>query len=56
MLLDMIFISIPLWQVLKHLIHLMRFAEAVQRRVAIALAYLCSPHDRKTIFIDNNGK
>jgi len=53
----MIFISIPLWQVLKHLIHLIRLAEeAVQRRVAIALAYLCSPHDRKTIFIDNNGK
>ncbi|KAG5043501.1 hypothetical protein JHK87_007416 [Glycine soja] len=42
-------------QVLKHLIHLMRFAEAVQRRVAIALAYLCSPRDRKTIFINNNG-
>ncbi|KHN10662.1 Arm repeat protein interacting with ABF2 [Glycine soja] len=43
-------------QVLKHLIHLIRLAEeAVQRRVAIALAYLCSPHDRKTIFIDNNG-
>ncbi|KAL2660009.1 hypothetical protein AAZX31_03G136100 [Glycine max] len=42
-------------RVLKHLIHLMRFAEAVQRRVAIALAYLCSPHDRKTIFINNNG-
>ncbi|KAH1077999.1 hypothetical protein GLYMA_19G156400v4 [Glycine max] len=43
-------------RVLKHLIHLIRLAEeAVQRRVAIALAYLCSPHDRKTIFIDNNG-
>ncbi|TKY44491.1 ARM repeat protein interacting with ABF2 [Spatholobus suberectus] len=41
---------------LKHLIYLMRFAEiGVQRRVAIALAYLCSPRDRKNIFIDNNG-
>ncbi|TKY62448.1 ARM repeat protein interacting with ABF2 [Spatholobus suberectus] len=43
-------------RVLKHLIYLMRFAEeGVQRRVAIALAHLCSPHDRKTIFVDNNG-
>lgn len=57
MLLGMIFISIPIWQVLKQLIYLMRCAEeGVQRHVAIALAYLCSPRDRKTIFIDNNGK
>ncbi|XP_027351055.1 ARM REPEAT PROTEIN INTERACTING WITH ABF2-like [Abrus precatorius] len=43
-------------RVLKHLIYLMRFAEkGVKTRVAIALAHLCSPHDRKTIFIDNNG-
>ncbi|RDX57989.1 Arm repeat protein with ABF2, partial [Mucuna pruriens] len=43
-------------RVLKHLIYLMCFAEeGVQRHVAIALAYLCSPHDHKTIFIDNNG-
>lgn len=34
----------------------MRFAEeGVQRRVALAFAHLCSPNDRKTIFIDNNG-
>lgn len=28
----------------------------VQRRVALALAHLCSPDDQKTIFIDSNGK
>jgi len=59
MLLDWIrfFISIPLWQVLKHLIRLMCYPEEmVQRRVVIALAYLCSPRDIKTIFIDNRGK
>ncbi|RDX70738.1 Arm repeat protein with ABF2, partial [Mucuna pruriens] len=43
-------------RVLKHLIYLMNFAEeGIQRRVAIALAHLCSPNDRKTIFIGNNG-
>ncbi|RDY00397.1 Arm repeat protein with ABF2, partial [Mucuna pruriens] len=43
-------------QVLNHLIYLMRSEEeVVQRRIAIALAYLCSPNDRKTIFINNNG-
>ncbi|XP_057438665.1 ARM REPEAT PROTEIN INTERACTING WITH ABF2-like [Lotus japonicus] len=43
-------------QVLKHLMNLMRFADkGVQRLVAIALAHLCSPNDRKTIFIVNNG-
>jgi len=34
-------------------IYLMGFAE--KRRVAIAFAYLCSPHDRKTTFIDNHN-
>lgn len=34
----------------------MRVGEkAVQRRVALALAHLCSPDDQRTIFIDNNG-
>ncbi|KAL2986436.1 hypothetical protein AAZX31_12G206500 [Glycine max] len=43
-------------QVLKRLIHLMCYAEkGLQIRVAIALAYLCSPRDCKTIFFDNNG-
>ncbi|MBA0833451.1 hypothetical protein Goarm_005894, partial [Gossypium armourianum] len=30
-------------------------AKAVQKRVALALAHLCAPNDRKTIFVDNNG-
>ncbi|KAE9460608.1 hypothetical protein C3L33_07506, partial [Rhododendron williamsianum] len=43
-------------QVLSHLLYLMRIGEKfVQRRVAMALAHLCSPDDRKAIFIDNNG-
>lgn len=43
-------------QVLNHLLYLMRVAEkTVQRRVALALAHLCSPDDQRTIFIDNNG-
>ena len=43
-------------QVLNHLLHLMRVAEkAVQRRVSLALAHLCSPDDQRIIFIDNNG-
>ncbi|PPR81814.1 hypothetical protein GOBAR_AA38896 [Gossypium barbadense] len=43
-------------RVLNHLLYLMRVAEKpVQRRVALALAYLCSPDDQRTIFIDNNG-
>ncbi|KAG5514445.1 hypothetical protein RHGRI_035758 [Rhododendron griersonianum] len=42
--------------VLSHLLYLMRIGEKfVQRRVAMALAHLCSPDDRKAIFIDNNG-
>ncbi|KAK9287841.1 hypothetical protein L1049_016283 [Liquidambar formosana] len=43
-------------RVLNHLLYLMRVAEkAVQRRVALALAHLCSQDDQRTIFIDNNG-
>ncbi|XP_070666582.1 ARM REPEAT PROTEIN INTERACTING WITH ABF2 isoform X2 [Malus domestica] len=43
-------------RVLSHLLYLMRVAErAVQRRVALAFAHLCSPDDLRTIFIDNNG-
>lgn len=42
---------------LKQLLYLTRSAEkAVQRRVALALAHLCAPDDRKFIFIDNNGR
>jgi ABC-type branched-subunit amino acid transport system permease subunit len=34
----------------------MRVAEkAVQRRVALALAHLCSPDDQRAIFINNSG-
>ncbi|KAJ6988434.1 ARM REPEAT PROTEIN INTERACTING WITH ABF2-like [Populus alba x Populus x berolinensis] len=43
-------------RVLNHLLYLVRVAEkAVQRRVALALAHLCSPDDQRTIFIDNCG-
>ncbi|OIT05599.1 PREDICTED: ARM REPEAT PROTEIN INTERACTING WITH ABF2-like [Nicotiana attenuata] len=43
-------------RVLGYLLYLMRVGEKViQRRVALALAHLCSPDDQKTIFIDNNG-
>ncbi|XP_008812798.2 ARM REPEAT PROTEIN INTERACTING WITH ABF2-like [Phoenix dactylifera] len=43
-------------RVLKHLLYLMRVGEkAVQRRVALALAHLCSLEDQRIIFIDNNG-
>ncbi|XXG79442.1 hypothetical protein AAC387_Pa09g0508 [Persea americana] len=43
-------------RVLKHLLYLMRDADkTIQRRVALALAHLCSPDDERTIFIDNNG-
>ncbi|EEF41701.1 protein binding protein, putative [Ricinus communis] len=42
-------------RVLNHLLYLMRVAErTVQRRIALALAHLCAPDDRKAIFIDNN--
>ncbi|KAK9057303.1 hypothetical protein SSX86_022138 [Deinandra increscens subsp. villosa] len=43
-------------RVLSHLLYLMRIAERpVQRRVALALAHLCSPDDQKSIFVDANG-
>ncbi|KAF9673910.1 hypothetical protein SADUNF_Sadunf10G0073000 [Salix dunnii] len=43
-------------RVLKHLLYIMRVAEkAVQRRVALALAHLCSPDDQRAIFINNCG-
>ncbi|KAI4345603.1 hypothetical protein L6164_012709 [Bauhinia variegata] len=43
-------------RVLNHLLYLMRVSEkAVQRRVALALAHLCSAEDQRTIFIDNSG-
>ncbi|WJX52537.1 hypothetical protein P8452_38640 [Trifolium repens] len=43
-------------RVLKHMLYLMRTGEkGVRIRVVLALAHLCSPDDRKTIFIDNNG-
>uniref|UniRef100_A0A6N2KM75 BTB domain-containing protein n=1 Tax=Salix viminalis TaxID=40686 RepID=A0A6N2KM75_SALVM len=43
-------------RVLNHLLYLMRVAERnIQRRVALALAYLCAPDDRKVVFIDKNG-
>lgn len=43
-------------QVLDHLLYIMRVGEKnVQRRVALALAHLCSPDDQKTIFIDKDG-
>jgi len=55
-LLVLIILSISLLQVLKHMLYLMRTGEKdLQIRVALALAHLCSPGDRKTIFIDNNG-
>ncbi|KAL0459533.1 UNVERIFIED_CONTAM: arm repeat protein interacting with a [Sesamum latifolium] len=43
-------------RVLNHLLYKMRVGEEdIQRRVALALAHLCSPDDQKKIFIDNNG-
>ncbi|XVF66689.1 hypothetical protein PTKIN_Ptkin10aG0057600 [Pterospermum kingtungense] len=43
-------------RVLNRLLYLMRVAEkTVQRRVALALAHLCSPDDQRAIFVDNNG-
>ncbi|KAF3791662.1 ARM REPEAT PROTEIN INTERACTING WITH ABF2 [Nymphaea thermarum] len=43
-------------QVLKHLLYLVRVSEkVVQRRVALALAHLCSDDDQRSIFVDNNG-
>jgi hypothetical protein len=55
-LLILVIVLIPLLQVLKHMLYLMRTGEkGVRIRVVLALAHLCSPDDRKTIFIDNNG-
>lgn len=49
-------VTMSMLQVLKHLLYLMRVGEkAVQRRVALALAHLCSLEDQRSIFIDNNG-
>ncbi|XP_065861150.1 ARM REPEAT PROTEIN INTERACTING WITH ABF2-like [Euphorbia lathyris] len=43
-------------RVLSHLLYLMRAAETdIQRRISLALAHLCSPDDRKVLFLDNNG-
>ncbi|KAK1380125.1 hypothetical protein POM88_026869 [Heracleum sosnowskyi] len=43
-------------QVLSHLLYLMRVSErSVQRRIALALAHLCSPDDQSSIFVDRNG-
>ncbi|XP_028053835.1 ARM REPEAT PROTEIN INTERACTING WITH ABF2-like isoform X1 [Camellia sinensis] len=43
-------------RVLSHLLYLMRIAKkTIQRRIALALANLCSAEDQRTIFIDNNG-
>ncbi|KAL3827938.1 hypothetical protein ACJIZ3_016740 [Penstemon smallii] len=43
-------------RVLSHLLYMMRVGEKiVQRRVALALAHLCSPDDQKAIFIDGDG-
>ncbi|CAK8539144.1 unnamed protein product [Lathyrus sativus] len=43
-------------RVLNHLLYLIRVSEkAFQRRVALALAHLCSAGDQRKIFIDHNG-
>ncbi|XP_057800870.1 ARM REPEAT PROTEIN INTERACTING WITH ABF2-like [Salvia miltiorrhiza] len=43
-------------RVLSHLLYMMRVGEKnIQRRVALALAHLCSPVDLKNIFIEKNG-
>ncbi|XP_021730785.1 ARM REPEAT PROTEIN INTERACTING WITH ABF2-like [Chenopodium quinoa] len=43
-------------RVLNHLLYIMRVADKpVQRRIAIALAHLCSSEHQRRIFIDNNG-
>ncbi|XP_057423893.1 ARM REPEAT PROTEIN INTERACTING WITH ABF2 [Lotus japonicus] len=43
-------------RVLSHLLYLMRVSEkGFQRRVALALAHLCSADDQRRIFIDNHG-
>lgn len=43
-------------RVLSHLLYLMRVSERpVQRRIALALAHLCSPDDQSSMFVDSNG-
>ncbi|KAK7366526.1 hypothetical protein VNO80_08519 [Phaseolus coccineus] len=43
-------------RVLNHLLYLMRVSEkAFQRRVALALAHLCSADDQRKIFIEHHG-
>ncbi|XP_019197531.1 PREDICTED: ARM REPEAT PROTEIN INTERACTING WITH ABF2-like [Ipomoea nil] len=43
-------------RVLSHLLYLMSVGDkVVQKRIALALAHLCSPEDQKTVFLDNNG-
>ncbi|GER55348.1 PIB25 armadillo repeat protein [Striga asiatica] len=43
-------------RVLSHLLYMVRVEEkCVQRRVALALAHLCSPDDQRIIFINKNG-
>ncbi|XP_071738245.1 ARM REPEAT PROTEIN INTERACTING WITH ABF2-like [Rutidosis leptorrhynchoides] len=43
-------------RVLSYLLYILRSAEkSVKRRVALALAHICSPVDQKPIFVDNNG-
>ncbi|RYQ93869.1 hypothetical protein Ahy_B09g100095 isoform A [Arachis hypogaea] len=43
-------------RVLKHLLYLMRVSEkGLQRRIALALAHLCSAGDQRGIFIEHHG-
>lgn len=43
-------------RILRHLLYLMRLLDRVfQRRIALALAHLCSWEDLRMIFIDSNG-
>ncbi|GAU43444.1 hypothetical protein TSUD_335070, partial [Trifolium subterraneum] len=46
---------VPLVGTETHAISYAHWGKGVQIRVVLALAHLCSPDDRKTIFIDNNG-
>lgn len=44
-------------QVLNHLLYLLKVSDkAVQRRVAVALAHLCSDSDQRLIFVKHNGE
>ncbi|KFK38013.1 hypothetical protein AALP_AA3G059000 [Arabis alpina] len=43
-------------RIIKQMLFLMRISDKViQRRVALALALLCSPEEQQTIFVDGNG-